>query len=658
MAGRTRRPWARVPEEPVPVELPPTGPEQTPRRFTIGVILAAKRYTLPAAGLIVLWQLGEALVPVLMGVAIDRAIGGADPVELVLWIGVLVLNYLMFMLSFQFGSRIGLFGMQAVQHRLRTAVSERLLDPGGLEGAARLPGVGLSVASSDVSRLAMAVAIAVYPLGEFAAIIFGGVVLFTLSWPLGLAVFVGAPAMILLIDRAGGTLRRRSGREQALAASAAGKAADLMAGYRIVTGLRAGPEAAARYRRSSRDALQATLHAKSAQGVLLGSMNAATGVFLAAITLTAGWQALSGSLSVGALITVVGLAQFLVGPMTMVATNFGTIWASATASAERVLDVLRSPKPYERPAASAAFANGTTEAAPAPGHGAIGTAPGAGQPTGGDTAADGDADTDGRHPTDPEPLDLDPDHLHLDLDLTLGAAALRDRVAPGECVAVPVDGTQAAELVAVLSGRAEPGGGEGVRLAGRALADAPPGTLLVAPHAADLFDGTVLDNVAVGGADTDRALAALEDAGCAEFLRAMPEDVHTAVGEGGRRLSGGQRQRVALARALAQDTPVLVLHDPTTAVDSVTEQAVAARLRTCRQGRTTVLLTRSPALLAAADRVLRLGSAQETQETQETQEPQAAQGHEYTDAPGTGTPTTATTPTTASTATTAQGGTR
>ncbi|MBV2364642.1 ABC transporter ATP-binding protein [Streptomonospora nanhaiensis] len=549
------------------MELPPTGPEQTPRRFTIGVILSAKRYTLPAAGLIVLWQLGEALVPVLMGVAIDRAIGGADPVELVLWVGVLVVNYLVFMVSFQLGSRIGLLGMQSLQHRLRTAVSERLLDPGGLQGAARLPGVGLSVASSDVSRLATAVAIAVYPLGEFAAIIFGGAVLFTLSWPLGLAVFVGAPAMILLIDRAGGTLRRRSGREQALAASAAGKAADLMAGYRIVTGLGAGPEAAARYRRSSRDALQATLHAKSAQGVLLGSMNAATGVFLAAITLTAGWQALSGSLSVGALITVVGLAQFLVGPMTMVATNFGTIWAAATASAERVLDVLRSPRPHER---------GT------------GTAPAEGADTG-----------------DPPEHGLD---CELDLDLTLGSAALHGRVGPGECVAVPVDGAQAAELVAVLSGRAEPGTGR-VHLAGRPLADAPPGTLLVAPHAADLFDGTVLENVAIGDAGTDRARAALDDAGCAEFLQAMPDGVHTAVGESGRRLSGGQRQRVALARALAQDAPVLVLHDPTTAVDSVTEQAVAARLRDCRQGRTTLLLTRSPALLAAADRVLDLVDA-------------------------------------------------
>ena len=114
------------------------------------------------------------------------------------------------------------------------------------------------------------------------------------------------------------------------------------------------------------------------------------------------------------------------------------------------------------------------------------------------------------------------------------------------------------------------------------------------------------ENVQLGAVTAQRAERALEDAGCTDFLRALPEAERTPVGEGGRQLSGGQRQRVALARALATDAPVLVLHDPTTAVDSVTEQAVAERIRDSRTGQITVLLTRSPALLAAADRVLEL----------------------------------------------------
>jgi ABC-type multidrug transport system fused ATPase/permease subunit len=71
-------------------------------------------------------------------------------------------------------------------------------------------------------------------------------------------------------------------------------------------------------------------------------------------------------------------------------------------------------------------------------------------------------------------------------------------------------------------------------------------------------------------------------------------------------LSGGQRQRIALARALAADAPVLVLHDPTTAVDSVTETLIAGRLRKARAGWSTVLLASSPVLLGVCDRVVDL----------------------------------------------------
>jgi len=79
-----------------------------------------------------------------------------------------------------------------------------------------------------------------------------------------------------------------------------------------------------------------------------------------------------------------------------------------------------------------------------------------------------------------------------------------------------------------------------------------------------------------------------------------------AITEAGRSLSGGQRQRVALARVLAADAPVLVLHEPTTAVDTATEQRIADGLRRLRRGRTTLLITSSPTLLAAADRVVLL----------------------------------------------------
>ena len=97
--------------------------------------------------------------------------------------------------------------------------------------------------------------------------------------------------------------------------------------------------------------------------------------------------------------------------------------------------------------------------------------------------------------------------------------------------------------------------------------------------------------------DADAARAALEVAAGRDILAAAEREV----GENGAGLSGGQRQRVALARAIAVDPDVLILQDPTTAVDSVTEQAIAVNVAKARVGKTTVVYSSSPAWKAVAE---------------------------------------------------------
>jgi putative ABC transport system ATP-binding protein len=131
--------------------------------------------------------------------------------------------------------------------------------------------------------------------------------------------------------------------------------------------------------------------------------------------------------------------------------------------------------------------------------------------------------------------------------------------------------------------------------------------ILVAAHNTDLFEGSVIDNVmaavpgTTGSAGVERVLSA---AAADEVARSLPHGVDTVIAERGRSLSGGQRQRVALARALATDPPVLLLQDPTTAVDAMTEARIAAGIREIRRGRTTIMVTTSPVLLAVTDRVV------------------------------------------------------
>ncbi len=90
------------------------------------------------------------------------------------------------------------------------------------------------------------------------------------------------------------------------------------------------------------------------------------------------------------------------------------------------------------------------------------------------------------------------------------------------------------------------------------------------------------------------------------MISALPLGLATRVTEQGNSLSGGQRQRIALARALASEAPVLVLHDPTTAVDSVTEARIARGIAEVRGAHATILLTSSPVLLDICDRVIEL----------------------------------------------------
>lgn len=115
-----------------------------------------------------------------------------------------------------------------------------------------------------------------------------------------------------------------------------------------------------------------------------------------------------------------------------------------------------------------------------------------------------------------------------------------------------------------------------------------------------LLTGTIEENVRYGAPDAtrDQVRAALEDAQALEFVERLPDGLGTAVGERGARLSGGERQRIALARALLKDAPVLVLDEPSSALDPVTESALAAALGTeGRWLRTTLVVSHRPGIV-------------------------------------------------------------
>ncbi|TGN74579.1 thiol reductant ABC exporter subunit CydD [Streptomyces bauhiniae] len=189
-------------------------------------------------------------------------------------------------------------------------------------------------------------------------------------------------------------------------------------------------------------------------------------------------------------------------------------------------------------------------------------------------------------------------------------------VDPGETVAlIGPSGAGKSTLLSVLLGFVRPTEGQ-VRIGGADLADLDleewRSRIAWVPQRPHLYAGTIAENVRLARPDADDTAVrrALADAGALEFVDALPAGADTVLGEDGAGLSAGQRQRLALARAFLADRPVLLLDEPTAALDGATEADVVAAVRRLAVGRTVLLVVHRPALLEVADRVVRLELAE------------------------------------------------
>jgi ABC-type multidrug transport system fused ATPase/permease subunit len=191
-----------------------------------------------------------------------------------------------------------------------------------------------------------------------------------------------------------------------------------------------------------------------------------------------------------------------------------------------------------------------------------------------------------------------------------GPAALHDpdsglTVRPGELLAVAA--ARPADALAVIDrlGRyVDSAATWGGRPLGAMPVDEVRRRVLVADNDAFLFAGPLRDTVATEHDHDDREIrAAVHTAAAADVVTGLPDDLASHIEAQGSNLSGGQRQRLRLTRALLADPEVLVLVEPTSAVDAHTESVIATRTRERRRGRTTVVVATSPLLLDRADRV-------------------------------------------------------
>ena len=132
--------------------------------------------------------------------------------------------------------------------------------------------------------------------------------------------------------------------------------------------------------------------------------------------------------------------------------------------------------------------------------------------------------------------------------------------------------------------------------------------LAIVPQETVLFDDSIIENIRYGRPDASDAdvLAAARRAHVLSFTETMPLGLQTTVGEQGKQLSGGQRQRIALARAILRDPAILILDEPTSAIDAQSEKLIHSTLKDFAIGRTTLLITHclTPTLLEFLTRIV------------------------------------------------------
>ncbi|MGW5474080.1 ABC transporter ATP-binding protein [Streptomyces chartreusis] len=502
-----------------------------------------------------LYQAGETAFPIALGLIVEHTMRDRSLGSLGLSIAALAVIITTVSLSWRFGMRILQKANTTEAHRWRVKVAACGLQPVARDVDLK-SGEILTIATEDADQTADIIEVVPLLISSLVAVVVAAVALGLADMRLGLLVIVGTAAIMSVLSVLSKRIGSSTQEQQARVARAGAKVADLITGLRPLHGFGGNHAAFRSYRKVSTEAkLQAVTVAK-VNGAYAGTALALNAVLAGAVTLTAGWLAFDGQINIGELVMAVGLAQFIMEPLRLF-SEMPKYVMIARASAERMALVLTAPPV---------------------------TTPGS------------------EHPATGGNLEID----------CVRYGTLRDlkfTVAAGEFVAIAAyQPRAAADLAAVLAANVPPDAYEGaVRVGGRELGELSVESvrahLLVNPYDGEIFAGTLRTNIDPSG--TSRTVPEAVEASMLTDVVALHRDgLDYGVRDRGANLSGGQRQRLSLARALAADSEVLVLHDPTTAVDAVTEQLIARNVAKLRRGRTTVVITSSPALLDVADRVL------------------------------------------------------
>jgi ABC-type multidrug transport system fused ATPase/permease subunit len=544
------------------------------------------------------WMVGLAVRPYLVARAIDDGLRAHDAAALLRWCAAIVAAGILMACLGLLRHRTMTFVREDATARSAAVVLRHLSRVGAVLPRRLAVGEVATVGGTDIGYTSHMLTMTGPGVGAAIAYAVVAVVLWSVSPLLALFVLLGVPAMVVLV---GPLLRRLERAESAYRheqGALTARSGDIVAGLRVLAGVGGRGLFARRFAERS-GALRAT-------GYRVGAVNSwieavtitVPGLFLAAVVWLSARMAAAGEITIGEMVAVYGYVAILTVPVWFLLEGSHQLIRGRVA-ARRIVALL------------AVVPDTVGEATPA------------------------------------GPASVGPADLH---DMATGLTVPAGRLL-GVAAADPAEaGALADRLGRYVRGDVTWGG---TPLAGLDLAEVRA-RILVAEHESFLFAGTVRDVLRAGppaddagracppaddagracppADDAGRACPAADDAGQAcpaaddagracppaddariraalrvasaeDVVDALPAGLDSPLGAQARTLSGGERQRLRLARAVLVGPEVLILLDPTSAVDAHTETRIAQRLRAVRAGLTTVVLTTSPLLLAGADTV-------------------------------------------------------
>lgn len=501
----------------------------------------------------VVWMVSFALTPA----AIGRAIDAEDLPGLLRWAGIFALLSAITAWANIMRHRFAVYNWLRAAYR----TIQLTVDQANRVGAA-LPkriatGEVVSIGTSDVSHIGGALDILLRGSGAVVSIVVVATILLTTSMQLGLVVLIGVPVMMSAVALLIRPLHQRQAAYREQQGTLISRAGDIVAGLRVLRGVGGESVFAASYRTESQRLRAEGIRVGKVDALLESAQVLLPGLFVALVTWLGARFALAGEIQIGQLFSLYAYAAFLLVPLRTIVEAVDKITRGLVA-ARRIVRLLEMrPEIEDLPADQRAL----------PPTGAVDLH----DPTSGVTVAAGRFTAlASARPEDAAEI-VERLSRHVDSDVTADGVPLREMSRRAIREVILASDNDARLFTGVLRAELDPQAG-GTR--------------------------------AASDPEIERALAA---ASATDVVAALPDGLDTVVAERGREFSGGQQQRLRLARALLADPPMLLLVEPTSAVDAHTEARIAGRLgpyRTARGLRSTLVASTSPLVLDRADTVL------------------------------------------------------